>query len=144
MTTGIFLAIFLPVSLFIGTILVALIILLLQDTRNTNNALTRIEDTLKPITEIDHWIRKRGLETILSPEGGEISHSLPPIEAARRDYLVERGRDYGLTEAEATELQDLLQKDARNDLATGALTFLAFLGIMAGIIAIINALSQKK
>lgn len=137
MTTGTFLAIFLPVSFFLGG-------LLLYYVRNMDKSLTRIESALKPIAEIDGWLRKRGLDTILPPESAEDSHSLPPNEAYRRDYLLERARAYGLSEAEAAELQYLLQKDAQSDLASGVIGFLAFLGIMAGIIAIINALTKKK
>ena len=144
MTTDTFLAIFLPVSFLIFTVILMFLFHYGRYIRNIDKTLTRIETAVKPIAEIDSWLRKRGLDTIVPPESGAGSHSLPPNEADRRDELLSRARDYELTEAEAEELRCLLQKDAQSDFANGVISGLAFLGIMAGIIAIIDALSKKK
>jgi len=136
MDIGIFLAIFLPVSFSLGG-------LLIYYARNTDKTVTKIHEQLKPVGEIMNWLQKRGLETTLKSRSEESSHSLPPNKTARRDELLRKANIYGLTEAEATELRGLFEEDARNDLASGVISFIAFLGIMAAIIIFISAITKK-
>jgi len=136
MTTGIFLAIFLPISFFLAG-------LLLYYMRSIDKTVIKIEEGLKPVREMSNWIQRRGLETTFKSQIEEGSHSLPPEKAAMRDELLRKAKVYGITQAEATELRNLLQEDAQSDLAKGLISFLAFLGIMAAIMAFINAITKK-
>ena len=136
MTTGIFLAIFLPVSFFLTG-------LLFYYMHSIDKTVTRIEENLKPVKEMSNWIQQRGLETIFKSQIKEGSHSLSPDKAAIRDELLRKAREYGLDPAETIELRNLLQEDAQSDFAKGVISFLAFLGIMVAIIAFVNAITKK-
>lgn len=136
MDVNTFLAIFLPVSFSLGG-------LLIYYARNTDRTVTQIQEQLRPVGEMMNWIQQRGLQTIFISQSKEGSHSLPPGKAARRDELLGRAKAYGLTQVETTELKNLLQEDARDDLVKGVISFLAFLGIMAAIIAFVSAITKK-
>lgn len=88
--------------------------------------------------------QKHGLDNILKGETSEAHSSLPPEKANRRDYLTQQGRTQGLTDLEAAEFRNLLEEDARDDLARGLIGPTAFALILLGIAAIAQGLSKKK
>lgn len=105
---------------------------------------TKIEKAVKPIADADRWLRERGLqELVKSLSSQNVHHSLPPEMAQRRDWLIQKARQYGLDPYEAEELQSLLSEDARSDFASGVIGFLAFLAITAAVAALIRELTKK-
>lgn len=113
------------------------------DVRELRGKLDGLESSLRPLQELSRWAQLRGLDELLRRQAGEAHSSLPPQQAARRDYLMQRGRIGRLTVAEADELQNLLEEDARDDLARGVISFAAFVLIVLGIAAIIRGLSRE-
>jgi len=106
---------------------------------------------LKPITslvnDVNTFLRTRKLADIFEARKGESKieqKSLSPEKAAERDALVAIGREHGLLPHEAVRLRELLEEDARDELARGLLGLLAFAGIMLIIGAIISRLSQES
>lgn len=94
---------------------------------------------------LDHWLEDRGLSGNAIGQKTKPNtehHSLSPDKAMRRDQLVQVGKIYGLSNAEANELQALLQEDARNDFTNGIFNALAFALLMFAIGAIIKSLSK--
>ncbi len=105
--------------------------------------LNGLETSLEPLQQLSLWAQKRGLADILKGQTGKAHSSLPPEKANRRDYLTQQGTTWGLTDSEAAELRNLLEEDARDDLARGVIGFAAFVLILLGIAAIIQGLSKK-
>lgn len=122
----------------------------IRDTQNEVERLkgewNQIQPSLEPLRELSLWAQKRGLEGILKGPTGQADQahsSLPTERAARRDYLTQQGRARGLTDAEAAELQNLLEEDARDDFTHGLISFTAFVLIILGIAAIVRAASRR-
>lgn len=116
-----------------------------KDVENLKGQFAGIEPSLGPLREISMWAQKRGLDSLLRTQANEPhSGSLPPEKMARRDYLTQMARTSGLARAEAAELQALLEEDARDDLARGVISFVAFVLILLGITALIKGLSEKS
>lgn len=106
--------------------------------------LTTLETKTEPFWK-DDWFSKRGIniDELGSNRKSGSHNSLPPIKAAERDALVARGKEFLLTQAEATRLKELLEEDARNDFANGVFSFLAFVAVLALIGAIVKSLSKS-
>ena len=138
LTPELYLATFFPV---VG-LLIALLLLQISYLRNIEKGTNRIETNTKVLGQLYDWFAKRGMDISLSPYG--VHHSLPPEQARRRDELLHLGRVEGLDEAQAQELRELLNEDARDDLARGILGALAFVAIIAAIGAIVNAITRRR
>ena len=115
-----------------------------QDVAELRGELKGLGPSLQAVQEVSSWFQMQKLDEMLKGQGSkEKLGSLPPEKAARRDYLREQASHYGLIEAEATELQRLLEEDARDDLARGLISMAAFVLILIGIGAVINSLSRR-
>lgn len=139
MTTGVFLAIFLPVAFFCT-------ILLLYYLRNADKTLGRIEKVLEPVSQLMKWIHEKGIERVfpLHPEAKSNPNPLTPEEQSRRDLLLEKGSMTGLYPSEVEELQAFLRREAEADLEKGIIGILAFIGALAVIKAIGDYLQRPK
>ena len=114
------------------------------------NRLDRIAEALLPVSQISSWVQQKGLERFFKGFGNDNpahkswGNPLSLQEQRRRDELLQKGSAEGLTPWEAEELQALLRKEAQDDFAKGMLTFIAFLGVLALIKALVDSLERKK
>lgn len=112
----------------------------------------RLDAKLSPISDlakqIQGFLTKQGLQTVLvTPGRGKRietkGNPLTAQEVQRRNGLLLKGKDLGLTEAEAGELATILEEAARDELKKGAVNPLAFLIIVAINKALAQALIKK-
>ena len=137
-TTGLFLWI----SGLIIAILLAFLIPLLV-------TLLGLKSDLQPIgsliSEVNTFLRIRGLGTFVDVPGRSKRKqhaSLPPEEEAERTLLIQTGNTIGLLPEQAAMLQELLERDARDDLKQGIINAIAFAAIVVAIGVIIKSLSK--
>ena len=84
------------------------------------------------------------LEHIIKSHPAGKNNPLTPEKAKRRDELMQKGRLFGLAQAEADELEALLREEAFERFAQGSLALLAFLALAAFVVALFSSKGGKS
>lgn len=112
----------------------------------------RLDSKLSPISDLAKQIQgfliRQGMLTALGREGKPKEKKAPgnpltPEKIHERDELLGKGKESGLTEAEARHLGAILEEAARDELEKGLISPLAFLVIMAFNETFIRTLLKK-
>ena len=143
LTTGVFLAVFFgTLGLLLAILIPLYMIPLRQDVRE-------IRDGLKPVTELEkvvrRWLEQRGLDSLFKSRADpQEPDPLSPEKVRRRDELINKGKIYGLSPEETSELKKLLEEDARDDFISGVINFLAFIGLLVIIDKLVSELTRQN
>jgi len=135
------------VFLWVNGILIASILAFIGSLWKIRNEISPLCQIAKRIqlNAIDSWLEQRGLNIgSLSRKKSKGHNSLSAENAAEREALTAKGKQYGLNQLEANRLKELLEEDARNDFANGLIGFLALAALVVLIGALVKSLSRSS